>query len=207
MTTYKDDVEMLKANLINVSKYWDGKSCVLELKEADYNWRQMEWWAFYFEYKVKNILVDKFTFPGDRYDNVTFDLKGSINWDLKAKAIKSDDHKVILNDKSAMEQSVEKSGYHGEIIALCDVEYNDVNWSFRKWQAELKGKWDFDFEKNKDFSLYKYCVTNLSLVGFLLLIFTKNDLQKLDVFEKSKIEKYMFDLEKSYLFENYKIEV
>ena len=99
----------------------------------------MEWWAFYFEWKVKNILNDKFQFAGDRFDNVSFDLKGTINWDLKAKAIKSDDHKVILNDCVAMEQSIENHGFHGEIIALCDVEYNDLDRSFQKWHTELKG--------------------------------------------------------------------
>jgi len=176
MAIYKNDIDILKTCLINLPKFWDGKTCVLELKEADYNWRQMEWWAFYFEYKVKQLLTDKFSFPGDKYDNVSFDLKGTINWDLKAKAIKSDDHKVILNDKSAMEQSIEKLGYHGEIIALCDVEYNDIDWHFREWQAELKGKWDFDFEKNRNFSLYKYCITNIiicNITSKFLSIFLK----------------------------------
>ena len=201
---YKSDIDIIKACLINLPKLWDGKTCVLELKEADYNWRQMEWWAFYFEYKVKQLLADKFSFPGDKYDNVSFDLKGAINWDLKAKAIKSDDHKVILNDKSAMEQSIEKFGCHGEIIALCDVEYNDIDWSFRKWQTELKGKWDFNFEQNRNISLYKYCITNIELIDILLLIFTKKDLGKLDILEKSKTEKYVLDLENLYLFENHK---
>ena len=201
---YKTDIDELKASLIYLQKFWDGKTCILELKEADYNWRQMEWWAFYFEYKAKQLLDGKFSFPGDRFDNVSFDLKGTINWDLKAKAIKSDDQKVILNDKSAMEQSIEKSGYHGEIIALCDVEYNDVDWSFRKWQAELKGRWDYDFEKIRYFSLYKYCITYMELIGFLLLVFTNKDLQYLDIFvEKSKTEKYVFNLENLFEFENH----
>jgi len=204
MDTYKKDIKTLQTNLTSLPKFWDGKTCVIELKEADYNWRQMEWWAFYFEYKVQQLLMDRFSFPGDRYDNVSFDLKGAINWDLKAKAIKSDDHKVILNDKSAMEQSIEKLGYHGEIIALCDVEYNDIDWSFRKWQTELKGKWDFNFEQNRNISLYKYCITNIELIDILLLIFTKKDLGKLDILEKSKTEKYVLDLENLYLFENHK---
>ena len=68
MPAYKKDIDLLKANLINLPTFWDGKTCILELKEADYQWRQMEWWAFYFEYKVKEMLADKFLFPGDKYN-------------------------------------------------------------------------------------------------------------------------------------------
>jgi hypothetical protein len=49
MAKYNTDIEILKVNLSSLPKFWDGKTCVLELKEANYNWRQMEWWAFYFE--------------------------------------------------------------------------------------------------------------------------------------------------------------
>jgi len=65
MATYKNDIDTLKGNLINLPKFWEGKSCVLELKEADYNWRQMEWCGWYFEFKVRQMFADKFVFPGD----------------------------------------------------------------------------------------------------------------------------------------------
>ncbi|MDR3111026.1 MAG: hypothetical protein LBU65_15255 [Planctomycetaceae bacterium] len=42
MAVFTNDVEILRANLPMVPKTWDGKRCILELKEADYNWRQME---------------------------------------------------------------------------------------------------------------------------------------------------------------------
>ena len=93
----------------------------------------MEWWAFYFEFKATQLLKDICTIPGDCVDDrVTFDIKKTINFDFKTKAIKCDDHKVILNDTKAMEMSIEEHGCHGEIIALCDVEYNDVDRSFQK---------------------------------------------------------------------------
>lgn len=133
------DIELIKSHLPHMPILWEGKASVLELKEADYNWQQMEWWAFYFEYKFQSILNSKLQFPGDKFDRVNFDLKGEINWDLKAKAIKSDDHKVILNDREAMEKSIQQHGFHGEIIALCDVEYNDTNRSFQQWHTALKG--------------------------------------------------------------------
>jgi hypothetical protein len=60
MKKYSHDIKILKAYLPSIPKFWDGKTSVLELKEADYNWRQMEWWAFYFEYQVKKTLPNVF---------------------------------------------------------------------------------------------------------------------------------------------------
>ena len=215
MPIIKNDIDILKSNLVKLPKFWEGKTCILELKEADYNWRQMEWWAFYFEYMVKKMLGDKFSFPGDQYDNVLFDLKGEINWDLKAKAIKSDDHKVILNDKSAMEQSIEKSGYHGEIIALCDVEYNDNDRSFQKWHTELKGgKSNYELAREKRTSVSRYRKTNAELTEIVLLIFKADDLDLLAIMKqgrnsngKPRPEKYMLDLETIDHFHNYIIKI
>ena len=67
MTTYSKDIQLFKEGIPQLPKFWDGKTCILELKEADYNWRQMEWWAFYFEYKFRTLFADKFTFPGDKF--------------------------------------------------------------------------------------------------------------------------------------------
>jgi len=215
MAIYNTDIEILKTNLSRLPKFWDGKTCVLELKEANYNWRQMEWWAFYFEWKVKNILNDKFQFAGDRFDNVSFDLKGTINWDLKAKAIKSDDHKVILNDCVAMEQSIVNHGFHGEIIALCDVEYNDHDRSFQKWHTELKGgKSTYEIERENRTSISRYRKTKAELTEIVLLVLQKNDLEKLSIMKqgrnsngKPRPEKYMLDLETISEFENYIIKI
>ncbi len=71
---YLKDIRILKKHLAHLPTLWDGKSCVLELKEADYNWRQMEWWAFYFEYKCIQLLSNTFEIPGERYNNVIFDF-------------------------------------------------------------------------------------------------------------------------------------
>jgi len=215
MASYKNDINTLKTKLIHLPKFWDGKTCILELKEADYHWRQMEWWAFYFEYKVRNLLTDNFSFPGDQYDNVSFDLKGEINWDLKAKATKSDDQKVILNDKSAMEKSIEKYGYHGEIIALCDVEYNDTNRNFQKWHTELKGgKSDYELARETRTSVSRYRKTKAELTEIVFIVFKADDLDMLATMKqgrnsngKPRPEKYMFDLETIDNFENYIIKM
>jgi hypothetical protein len=212
---YKKDIKLFKANLINLPKYWDAKECVLELKEADYQWRQMEWWAFYFEYKVRNLLADKFLFPGDQYDNVSFDMKGAINWDLKAHAIKSNDHKVILNDKLAMEKSIGKLGYHGEIIALCDVEYNDNDRTFQKWHTDLKGgKSNYELAREERTSVSRYRKTKAELTEIILLLITKDNIDYLDTHKQGRNSngsprnpKYMLDIELIDKFENYIIKI
>ncbi|MDR1551971.1 MAG: hypothetical protein LBS69_00710 [Prevotellaceae bacterium] len=212
---YTKDIEILKKELPELPQNWDGKECILKLKAADYNWKQMEWWAFYFEYEVKKLLADKFSFPGDRYNNVCFDLKRTINWDLKAKAIKSDETKIILNDKSAMDMSIEKSGCHGEIIALCDVEYNDINRTFQKWHTELKGgKSDYELAREDRTSVSRYRKTKAELIEIVLLILKKDDIDFLLTMKqgrnsngKPRPEKYMLNLEKIDKFENYVIKL
>ncbi len=215
MKKYVNDIEILKKDLPILPKFWDGKACVMELKEADYNWRQMEWWAFYFEYKVRQILQDKFEFPGDMYCNTCFDMKGVINWDMKAKAVKSDETKVILNDVCAMQESIEHYGYHGEIIALCDVKYNDIDRSFQKWHTELKGgKSNYELERENRTSVSRYRKTEATLSEIVLLILKKDDLETLSIMRqgrnsngKARPEKFMFDLEAIDNFENHIIKL
>jgi hypothetical protein len=102
MTKYIHDICIATRLLSDLPPEWDGKESVCKLKEANYNWRQMEWWSFYFEYLCLSRLRNQFTIPGDSFGKVktaSFDLKRTINWDLKAKAIKSDDHRSILKTK------------------------------------------------------------------------------------------------------------
>ena len=178
----ESDINNFKFSLSNLPTSWEGKPCVLELKEVNYNWRQMEWWAFYFEFKAKLHLEGVCTIPGDKYDRVEFDLKTHINWDLKARAIKSDDRRVILNDKSAMEQSIQENGFHGEIIALCDVEFNDEDRSFQKWHTELKGglsKYEVHRRALPN-SFSRYRKTSAELMEIYYVVFDSEDLPKLD---------------------------
>jgi len=215
MTGYKRDIETLAENFHALPTFWDGKTCVLELKEADYNWRQMEWWAFYFEYKMRQVLKGKFDFPGDDYNNTCFDMKGAINWDMKAKAIKSDETKVILNDVAAMQESIDRSGLHGEIIALCDVKYNDTDRTFQKWHTELKGgKSNYELERENRTSVSRYRKTEATLIEIVLLILRKENLDTLLIMRqgrnsngKPRPEKYMLDLETIDKFENYIIKL
>lgn len=184
---YQKDINLLKKLLPRLPKTWNGKTSVLELKKADYNWRQMEWWAFYFEYKARAMLQEGFQIPGNRIGNVTFDLRGEINWDLKSKAIKTDNQGIILNDKKAMDASISRDGFHGEIIALCDVEYNDTNRTFQRWHSQLKGGLSaYEAARRKRTAVSRYRKTKAELKEILLLVFTKKDLPSLGIMKQGR---------------------
>jgi hypothetical protein len=202
--TRKKDIRSVKGLLSDLPIIWDGKKSVLELKEANFNWRQMEWWGFYFEHLCYQRLKNSFSIPGDRYGKARtacFDLKGSINWDLKAKAIKSDDHRSILNDTKAMNWSVQEYGAHGLIIALCDVEYNDANRSFQKWHQKLKGgKSKYEIAREKRTSISRYRKTRAELQEILFLVVTSKNISSLNIHHqgrnsngKPRPSKYMLD--------------
>jgi len=204
--SFTQDVQTFRDNLSKLPIEWDGKACVLELKEANYHWKQMEWWAFYFEYKALHLLKSGgCAVPGEMYDRVKFDLKTQINWDLKAKAIKSDAHMVILNDQLAMEQSIKAHGYHGEIIAMCDVEYNDEDRSFQKWHSELKGGLSAYEKKRRQRpnSTSRYRKTRAELVEIIYILFKEGDLEALGNFrqgrnsnDRPRSQKYMLNMER-----------
>jgi hypothetical protein len=213
MGIYDTDLKVFQECLKKLPKNWDGKDCILELKSADYQWRQMEWWAFYFEYKARQALQNRIQIPGDRFGNVTFDLKGTINWDLKASAIKTHNHVIILNDKEAMDLSVQREGFHGEIIALCDVEYNDQDRSFQKWHTELKGgKSRYELEREKRTAVSRYRKKRATLEEILFVILKPQDLENLNIMQQGRNSdgsprkvKYMLNLEELDDLEFYKL--
>lgn len=202
---FLSDVDAITGALSDLPTQWDGKACVLELKEADYNWKQMEWWAFYFEFKCFALKASGFDMPGRRYGNVGFDATRKVNWDLKSKAIKSDDHRAILNDMQAMEHSIEENGEHGVVIALCDVEYNDEDRSFQRWHSELKGGLsNYEKGRRKRTSISRYRKTKAVLTELLVLRFHETDLSELGVMRQGRNSngnprnpKYMLDLEEA----------
>jgi transposase-like protein len=200
---FSKDIAKAKAALATLPQDWDGKKSVIELKEADYNWRQMEWWAFYFEHLCRLRLAQTFQIPGERFGTVRFDLKGCVNWDLKSKAIKSDDHKCILNDKQATNASIITHGEHGVIIALCDVEYNDENRTFQKWHTQLKGGLsDYEKERRTRTEVSRYRKTHAILREILFLHLDKSSVIRLGEMRQGRNSngrprpvKYMMDLE------------
>lgn len=161
----------------------------------------MEWWSFYFEYQCLKRLCSDFKVPGDCFGRVK--TACFVNWDLKAKAIKSDDHRSILNDKKAIDDSVNKYGAHGFIVGLFDVEYNDNNRTFQKWHEELKGgKSKYEIERSQRTSISRYRKTRVVLQEILFLLVTPENRHNLHEYRqgrnsngKPRPPKYMLDFD------------
>jgi hypothetical protein len=198
-----EDIALAMKALRRMQTDWQGKSCVLELKEADYQWRQMEWWAFYFEHLCGKLLRGVFDIPGPRVGRVGFDLRRTICWDLKAKAIKSDDHRAVLNDTRAIDAVVKDEGAYGAMIALCDVDYNDEDRSFQRWHSALKGglsQYEKDRRKRTPLSRYRKTAARLQEIRFVVL--DTAALRRISIFRQGRNSngrprepKYMLDLE------------
>lgn len=145
--------------------------------------------------------------PGDRRGKASFDLKGEINWDIKATAIKTNNQKIILNDIDAMDWTVKQHKYHGEIIAFCDVEY-DVDRTFQKWHSELKG----GESKYEQASQWCYGKTKAELWKIVLLLIERDNIDVLDKHQRGRNSnglprnlKYMLDVDDIDEFTNYEI--
>ena len=196
--------------LRSLPRLWDGKDAISHLREIDYHWRQMEWIGYYFEALCRERLgACGFAVPGEKFGRVEFDCKDRINWDFKASAIKSGNHKAVLNDKRAIEESIERNGAHGIALALVDVEYNDENRSFQKWHSALKGGLsDYEKERIRRNAVSRYRKTRAELHQILLLAVTAENSGSLALFRQGRNAdgsprnpKYMLDVEKAGAFE------
>lgn len=128
---------VLKAH---VPKRWDGKKCILEMRDkGGRHWKQMEWIGFYFQFLCEKILAGFVEMPGLRYGNVQFDGFFEVPWDFKAHAMNTSSHQIIVNDSRATAEAIKQYGEVGLILALGKVEYNDEARSFQAWHSEVKG--------------------------------------------------------------------
>jgi len=124
----------------SVPKQWDGKACVLEMKEVGgRHWRQMEWIGFYFQFCCDRYLKTIMQIPGPKYGRVEFDGFLGIPWDFKAHAMNTSSHQIIVNDSEAIASGIQEYGAVGLILALGTVTYNDGNRTFQKRHEVLKG--------------------------------------------------------------------
>ena len=131
-------VSALSAELLGT---WDGKTCIEYLRKHDYNWRQMEWIGFYFEYRAKQILAATMGGgTGPSIGNVTIDYAVRDEpWDFKAHPAKPNDGWVYLNDVEAVDTCALHLGGIGWVIAVGNAAY-DTDGSFKQWHDELKGE-------------------------------------------------------------------
>ena len=120
--------------------HWDGKKCILEMKENNgRHWKQMEWIGWYFEYWCNRNLKGVMEMPySKKYGNVSFDGYLKIPWDFKVHVTQSGD-KIIVNDLQAIKKAIKDFGCVGLIIVTGPVVY-DESQEFKKWHDEQKGK-------------------------------------------------------------------
>jgi len=112
--------------------------CVQELKLADYNWRQMEWIGWWFEYKAKEILSALGAMPGSAFGSVKFDCFLDGVWDFKSHP-QGTKTWAYLNDEDAVDECLKQHHHLGWLIAVGDAEY-DLSGMFKQWHDALKGK-------------------------------------------------------------------
>lgn len=135
-----EQADVIKRILLKkIPRYWEGKKCILELKEADYHWKQMEWIGFYFEWAARQVLVRELGGGiGPRYGSVEFDYQNNGIWDFKAHPNQSNAW-TYLNDVEAVDRCIMEKGHLAWVIAVGDVEYEETN-EFKLWHDQLKGK-------------------------------------------------------------------
>lgn len=192
--------------LKNISKEWDGRKSVLEMKKAKYpHWRQMEWIGFYFQFLCEKYLSDVMEIPGARYDKVEFDAFKNIPWDFKAHAINTSSHQIIVNDSEATANGIKDYGEVGLVLALGEVLYNDEKRTFQKWHNRLKGgksKYEIERIKRGAWSRLRKVSFNLQQISFIRI--TDETLVKCGSFQRDfrnaggqpRREKVLLDLEK-----------
>lgn len=122
----------------------DGKNCINFLKENDFNWKQMEWSGWWFDFIAKKCL-EKMT--GNtiepRYGNSSFDgILNGADIDFKTHAIRNAkgiiNRYVQCNDWNATIESIDKNGEIYFIVLDVDYEY-DRDGSFKRWHDYMKG--------------------------------------------------------------------
>lgn len=133
--------------LMQFPAYWDGKKTILEMKSyGSHNWKQMEWFGFYFqelcERRLKKIGMHT---PGTRYGMAEFDGNfDGFDWDFKAHCVEDQSgtakNIVICNDLEATELTLDRHGKTGLIIANGVATYdNPETMEFKKWVKALSG--------------------------------------------------------------------
>jgi len=190
----------------NIPKKWDGRSAILEMRDAGYpHWKQMEWIGFYFQFLCERYLSRIIDIPGPKYGKVEFDGFKFIPWDFKAHAINTSSHQIIINDSKATANGIRDYGKVGLVLALGKVLYNDEDRTFQKWHEALKGgksKYVKERIKRGAWSRLRKVSFKLEQISFIRI--TDNTLVKCGSFQRDfrnaggqpRREKVLLDLEK-----------
>lgn len=138
LATPADEAELLLAALADaIPTYWDGRTCVLEMLDAEFAaWRQTEWIGWYFEYSGMSALINTFGGAPRRVLNTTFDYALRSTWDLKAHSDGAS-HDAILNDLDAVDACLADGGL-GFIVLTGRPDFSDAA-DFDTWHRSLRG--------------------------------------------------------------------
>ncbi|HOQ48530.1 MAG TPA: hypothetical protein PLV01_01735 [Candidatus Kapabacteria bacterium] len=198
--------KVISQELLKIPKIWDGKTSIVQMKEAGYShWRQMEWIGFYFQFLCENYLSNLLKIPGPKFGKVQFDAFYEVPWDFKAHAINTSSHQIIVNDSIAISNGIKEFGSVGVILALGEVEYNDNDRSFQKWHQSIKGelsKYEIERIQRGAWSRLRKVSFDLKQISFILI--NDDTLMKSGSFQKDfrnsdgtpRKAKVLLDLEK-----------
>lgn len=171
----------------SLPREWEGKQAILEMKEANYpQWKQIEWTGFYFQFLCEQNLSNIMRIPGPKYGKARFDAFNIIPWDFKSHAINAANHKIIINDRIAVERGIRDYGALGIILALGEVDYNDKNGDFQRWHDELKGeKSKYITEREERGANPRPRKTFFELAQISFIIITNDVIKKCGIFQKN----------------------
>jgi hypothetical protein len=150
-TAAEEGIALVEALAAELPERWDGRECVRWMRESgSSHWRQMEWFGFYFEERLREILNTRYPTPivggpRVRYGNTEFDYASPTRvWDAKAHTTLSTPYPwdgstpakpasagVWLNDSRAVRECVADQGLG--FLMVDGLAGLDVSGSFRDW--------------------------------------------------------------------------
>src|SRR5438067_271215 len=85
MTPEDEAREFIEALAAGMPRVLDGRETVLQLQQADYQWRQTYWEGFAFEFFARAVLQARCNAEsGPVFGNTRLDVQREYVWDLKA---------------------------------------------------------------------------------------------------------------------------
>ncbi|MBL6914974.1 MAG: hypothetical protein ISR35_06375 [Planctomycetes bacterium] len=176
-------LSMRKLLINSLTKHWDGKDSILEMKRSgSRNWRQTEWPGWYFEFKALQCLHEKFgesvPFELDSRRNVDFSYGGK-NWDLKHRTISNTIKTWIpSNDVEFIEHCIQKTGHWGLIVGVGKSVMGEKsrNCDFQVWHTNLSGgPSEYSKKKTKEGAKSRARKINSTLEDIYMIEFTSID--------------------------------
>ena len=168
-----DTVKKLRLASQNMPKVWDGRKSILEMKDANFeHWRQREWLEFYFKFLCQKHFDSVIDMPGKKYSNTEFNAFREISWDFKVQAANTTTYGIIANRAEAIANTINDYGYYGIIPAIGEVEYDDKERTFKKWQNRLilrKSRYELNRINRGAMSKYRKTGFVLSEIHFICL--------------------------------------